>query len=290
MGELTGYMLGYSGRSLLPTNGWYPSVERGVKQYGTGLIFVASIIPNPFFDAMGVIAGATRLPLPLFMLACFVGKTIRFWILATYGGRVFDCLQTLADVRGRLPTVTQTVVIGHGKKSPGVPFWDWDGWLETPGDDVPLERFPFNHPLYILYSSGTTGAPKAIVHGAGGTLLQHLKEHQIQCDVGRGDCVLYFTTTGWMMWHWLVSALATGATIWRTNLALRVFNAGVIVHGDTVWALSVDGKLVGVRLADGARQGWLQHSLVYTFSRPAVTGGVLAVGDQNGVLHGIRLP
>jgi membrane protein YqaA with SNARE-associated domain len=89
LGELTGYMLGYSGRSLVSSGGWYPSVERSVKQYGTGLIFVASIVPNPFFDAMGVIAGATRLPLPLFLLACFAGKTIRFWLLATYGGRVF---------------------------------------------------------------------------------------------------------------------------------------------------------------------------------------------------------
>ncbi|WP_203923477.1 outer membrane protein assembly factor BamB family protein [Rugosimonospora africana] len=83
--------------------------------------------------------------------------------------------------------------------------------------------------------------------------------------------------------------LATGATIWQNNLALRVFNAGVVVNGDTAWVLTVDGKLIGVRLADGARAGWLQHSLVYTFGRPAVTGGMLAVGDQNGVVHGIRL-
>ncbi len=78
---------------------------------------------------------------------------------------------------------------------------------------VRFERLPFGHPLYILYSSGTTGVPKCIVHGAGGTLLQHLKEHQLQSDVRAGDRVFYFTTCGWMMWNWLVSALASGATI-----------------------------------------------------------------------------
>ena len=143
----------------------------------------------------------------------------------TYSGRYFDCLPTLADVRQRLPTVTQTVVIDHAKNcsgeflelatknSPEQFFVGWDAWLGSGSEDVPLEPFPFNQPLYILYSSGTTGAPKAIVHGAGGTLLQHLKEHQLQSDIRRDDCVLYFTTTGWMMWHWLVSSLATGATI-----------------------------------------------------------------------------
>ena len=76
-----------------------------------------------------------------------------------------------------------------------------------------FEALPFDHPLYIMFSSGTTGAPKCIVHGAGGTLLQHLKEHQLQCDVRPGDRVFYATTTGWMMWNWLVSALASRATI-----------------------------------------------------------------------------
>ena len=74
-------------------------------------------------------------------------------------------------------------------------------------------RLPFDHPLYILYSSGTTGVPKCIVHGAGGTLLQHLKEHRLQSDVRPGDRVFYFTTCGWMMWNWLVSGLASGATL-----------------------------------------------------------------------------
>jgi len=72
---------------------------------------------------------------------------------------------------------------------------------------------PFNHPLYILYSSGTTGVPKCIVHGAGGVLLMHLKEHQLHGDVNRGDRLFYFTTCGWMMWNWLVTGLASGATL-----------------------------------------------------------------------------
>jgi acetoacetyl-CoA synthetase len=90
----------------------------------------------------------------------------------------------------------------------------WDDWLaDSGGRATRYERFPFAHPLYILYSSGTTGVPKCIVHGAGGTLLQHLKEHQLHCDVGPGDRVFYFTTCGWMMWNWLVTALASGATL-----------------------------------------------------------------------------
>jgi acetoacetyl-CoA synthetase len=74
------------------------------------------------------------------------------------------------------------------------------------------ERFAFDHPWYVLYSSGTTGVPKCIVHRAGGMLLQHLKEQQLHCDIGHGDRVMYFTTTGWMMWNWLASTLASGAT------------------------------------------------------------------------------
>ena len=83
----------------------------------------------------------------------------------------------------------------------------------TAGPRAVRARFPFDHPLYILYSSGTTGVPKCIVHGAGGTLIQHLKEHQLHCDIRRGDRVFYFTTCGWMMWNWLVSALASEATL-----------------------------------------------------------------------------
>ena len=76
-----------------------------------------------------------------------------------------------------------------------------------------FERLAFDHPLYILYSSGTTGAPKCIVHGAGGTLLQHLKEHQLHCSLKPGEKLFYFTTCGWMMWNWLASGLASGATL-----------------------------------------------------------------------------
>ncbi len=92
-----------------------------------------------------------------------------------------------------------------------------DEWLieaaKFSSQEIHFEQLPFDHPLYILFSSGTTGAPKCIVHGAGGTLLQHLKEHRLHADVRVGDRLFYFTTLGWMMWNWLVSGLAAGATL-----------------------------------------------------------------------------
>ena len=111
----------------------------------------------------------------------------------------------------------------------------WDDFVAK-GAGVPatFEALPFDHPLYIMYSSGTTGVPKCIVHGAGGTLIQHLKEHQLHCDIRPGDRVFYFTTLGWMMWNWLVTALASGATI--------VLYDGAPFHPDGRGAVPVRGR------------------------------------------------
>ncbi|HEV3486250.1 MAG TPA: acetoacetate--CoA ligase, partial [Vicinamibacterales bacterium] len=135
-----------------------------------------------------------------------------------YGGKQHDVLSRLREVADRLPTVERVVVIPYASERPRLDgirgALTWDDFVGTDAAGaIPFERLPFNHPLYILYSSGTTGVPKCIVHGAGGTLIQHLKEHQLHCDIQSGDRVFYFTTCGWMMWNWLVSALASGATL-----------------------------------------------------------------------------
>jgi acetoacetyl-CoA synthetase len=135
-----------------------------------------------------------------------------------YAGKRRDCLAKLPDIVDRLPSVRQVVVIPHDGGT-GAPSGirsavRWDDWVAAAAPvEGAFERFSFNHPLYILYSSGTTGVPKCIVHGAGGTLIQHLKEHQLHCDIARDDRVFYFTTCGWMMWNWLVTTLASEATV-----------------------------------------------------------------------------
>jgi acetoacetyl-CoA synthetase len=132
-----------------------------------------------------------------------------------YGGKTFDLTQKVAGALEQLPTIERTIVIPYTRQSPalgGTTTWD-EFVAPHRGDALRFEQLPFNHPVYILYSSGTTGIPKCIVHGAGGTLIQHLKEHQLLCDIQRGDRVFYFTTCGWMMWNWLVTVLASAATL-----------------------------------------------------------------------------
>ncbi len=125
-----------------------------------------------------------------------------------YGGKRFDVRDKAAAVRRQLPDLDAAFMLGGQAEG----FAGWDA-LRGEVEPITYRRLPFNDPLYILYSSGTTGAPKCIVHGIGGTLLQHLKEHQLQADIHPGEAVFYYTTCGWMMWNWLVSALASRAEI-----------------------------------------------------------------------------
>jgi len=135
-----------------------------------------------------------------------------------YNGKSHDSLEKISDILTQLPSVETTIIVPYTRSNPpldgistAVLLPDFTAPFEPA--DIEFTRLPFNHPLYIMYSSGTTGAPKCIVHGAGGTLLKHVSEHLLHCDEKPGDRVFYFTTCGWMMWNWLVTALACQATL-----------------------------------------------------------------------------
>jgi len=138
-----------------------------------------------------------------------------------YAGKSIDILPRVKAVVAGLPSVERVVVvpflrdvIGDAELAGIRGAVPWGSVVAGAGQAEPaFERLVFDHPLYVMYSSGTTGLPKCMVHGAGGTLLQHLKEHRLHCDITPGERVFYFTTCGWMMWNWLVTALASGGTI-----------------------------------------------------------------------------
>ncbi|WP_306026106.1 acetoacetate--CoA ligase [Oceaniradius stylonematis] len=164
---------------------------------------------SPDFGPKGVLDRFSQIE-PVMFIACD-----GYW----YNGRPNDIGGKLAEIVPHLPSVRNVLIVDYlGAAERTAQATPKACSLEAaiaPFDARPLafERLPFSHPLYILYSSGTTGIPKCIVHSAGGTLLQHLKEHRYHAGIKAGDRVFYFTTCGWMMWNWLVTALASRATL-----------------------------------------------------------------------------
>ncbi|MCP5003985.1 MAG: acetoacetate--CoA ligase [Planctomycetes bacterium] len=164
---------------------------------------------SPDFGVQGIVdrLGQTK-PKVLFTVNAYI-----------YNGKKFDCLEKIEKIVKEIPQIEKVVLIPFIKDHPfeitGLEdkLILWEEFLDLSTRTIEFASFPFNHPLYIMYSSGTTGVPKCIVHGAGGTLLQHSKELLLHSDLRKGDNIFYFTTCGWMMWNWLMSSLFTSATV-----------------------------------------------------------------------------
>jgi acetoacetyl-CoA synthetase len=173
------------------------SVEAVVAMIATASLGATFSTASPDFGTAGVLDRFSQID-PVILLGCTE---------YSYGGKNFDTTERLNDIKDGLPSVRRTIIVA-GKND------TYEAFIAPHrGADVPDDLYPYDQPWYVLYSSGTTGKPKCFVHRAGGVLLKHLQEQQVHCDFKEDDVVLYFTTTGWMMWNWLVSALASGCTI-----------------------------------------------------------------------------
>ncbi len=133
----------------------------------------------------------------------------------TYNGKNYNSITTIKKISESIKSLEKIVIVNqiNSEFEPNSKYVNYDDFIDKNVFDIEFEQVDFDHPVYIMYSSGTTGVPKCIVHGAGGTLLQHLKELVLHTNLTDLDTICYFTTCGWMMWNWLVSSLATGATV-----------------------------------------------------------------------------
>ena len=138
-----------------------------------------------------------------------------------YNGKHINCTDKIKSIVNNIPSIEKVILVDEYNNFINIKSdytdisnsMEYNELLDNTSEQIIYEQTDFDHPVYIMYSSGTTGVPKCIVHGAGGTLLQHFKEHVLHTDLKREDIVTYFTTCGWMMWNWLVGVLQTGATI-----------------------------------------------------------------------------
>ncbi len=218
-----------------------------------------------------------------------------------YAGREIDLGERLQRIAAELPGTGRIVVVPYlgGSAARRLEEWcpqlpralslaDWLAGVEPPSGlpSGPSERFPFDHPLYIVYSSGTTGLPKCIVHGAGGTLLQHLKELVLHTDLTRDDRIFYFTTCGWMMWNWLVSSLAVGATVVLYDGAPRADRLWQMAEQERITVFGTSAKFLALSEKEGHHPG-REHDLS-ALRTILSTGSPLAAASYDYVYASIK--
>ncbi len=176
---------------------------------------------SPDFGAQGIIDRFSQISPKLLI-------TVDHYI---YQGKSVSCLEAAQEIAARIPSIERIIVISPSL-TPAIAsdcnLLTWNDLLSQATDEIDFAELPFDHPVYIMYSSGTTGAPKCIVHGSGGTLLQHYKELALHTDLKRSDVICYYTTCGWMMWNWLVSSLSIGATVFLYDGSPAYPNIGIL--------------------------------------------------------------
>jgi acetoacetyl-CoA synthetase len=211
-----------------------------------------------------------------------------------YNGKTIDVIDRLREIAQNLPSVEKVVVVPYTRRDPitgGIPnsATVHDFMAPFRARAIEFERLPFNHPLYILYSSGTTGVPKCIVHGAGGTLLQHLKEHVLHVDARRDDRMFYFTTCGWMMWNWLVSGLAAGCAILLYDGSPFVRNGNILFDFADAAGMTIFGT--SAKFIDALAKAGLEPAQTHKLDRLRVmmsTGSPLAPEGFDYVYENVK--